>query len=38
MTMNAHQRQIYDAIAQAAGIAMSADEVQVEQSPTFVRD
>ncbi len=34
--MNAHQRQIYDAIAQAAGIATPADNVQVEQSTTFL--
>jgi crotonobetainyl-CoA:carnitine CoA-transferase CaiB-like acyl-CoA transferase len=38
MTMNAHQRRTYDAIAQAAGIAMPAENVQVEQSPTFLKE
>ena len=36
MTMDAHQRQTYDAIAQAAGIGTPADNVQVDQSPTFL--
>jgi hypothetical protein len=38
MTVNAHQRQMYDVIAQAAGIATPADNIEIEQSPTFVRD
>jgi hypothetical protein len=38
MTMNADQRQTYDAIAQAAGIATPADNVQVEQTPTFLKE
>jgi crotonobetainyl-CoA:carnitine CoA-transferase CaiB-like acyl-CoA transferase len=38
MTVNAHQKQIYDNIARATGLATPADAVQVEQTPTFLKE
>ena len=38
MTMNKYQQQVYDSIAKAASLATPADRVQVEQSPTYLKE
>ncbi|MDH5173575.1 MAG: CoA transferase, partial [Gammaproteobacteria bacterium] len=36
--MNKYQQQVYDSIAKAASLATPADRIQVEQTPTYLRE
>ena len=38
MTINKYQQQVYDSIAKAASLATPADRIQVEQTPTYLRE
>jgi hypothetical protein len=38
MTVNAHQKQVYENIAWAASLATPADKIQVEQTPTYLKE
>ncbi len=36
--MDTHQKKVYDDIAQAASLETPADKIQVEQTPTFLKE
>jgi ubiquinone/menaquinone biosynthesis C-methylase UbiE len=38
MTMNSYQKQVYDNIAKATSITTAASSIQVEQTPTFLKE
>jgi crotonobetainyl-CoA:carnitine CoA-transferase CaiB-like acyl-CoA transferase len=38
MSMNANQKQVYDDIAEAASLATPADRIEVEQTPTYLKE